>query len=178
MYLGVVDEPKHFSALELSILKLKLIAFDFDGVFTDNGVYVSQDGAESVRCCRSDGLGLRKLDQIGVDYLIISTEKNPVVAVRAKKLNIKCYQGCDDKFKVLDDILRVHGISWEQTGFVGNDINDLTCLNATGVAFAVDDAYPEVKDISHYLCKRPGGYGAVREICDLIFNIQINKHKP
>src|SRR5258706_14480 len=77
--------------------RVRLVVFDFDGVFTDNTVYVSQDGVESVRCWRSDGLGITRLKQAGVDTAIVSTETNPVVGARGRKLGMRCIQGCEDK---------------------------------------------------------------------------------
>jgi 3-deoxy-D-manno-octulosonate 8-phosphate phosphatase KdsC-like HAD superfamily phosphatase len=77
--------------------RIRLIAFDFDGVFTDNMVYVFENGTEAVRCFRSDGIGLHKLKKLGIDTVIISTEANPVVSARARKLKIHCIQDCQDK---------------------------------------------------------------------------------
>ncbi len=74
------------------LAKIRLVAFDFDGVFTDNMVYVLEDGTEAVRCFRSDGLGLQKLKNLGIETVIISTEANPVVTARARKLKIRCIQ--------------------------------------------------------------------------------------
>lgn len=147
---------------------LRFVAFDFDGVFTDNTVYVSQDGSESVRCCRSDGFGLRRIAALGVDAVIISTEKNPVVAERAAKLKIPCFHGCDDKLAVLLEQLRDRRLELSQAAFVGNDINDLDCLRAVAFPVAVADAYPEVRAAARYSTQCKGGRGAVREICDLI----------
>lgn len=139
---------------------------------------MSQIRIESVRCSRSDGIGLRKLDKVGVDYLIISTEQNPVVAMRAAKLGVSYYQGCDNKIRVLESLLTERGISWNETAFVGNDINDLECLRAAGIAVAVDDAYPEVKAVAHYKTSNRGGCGAVREVCDLIYDIKRSRFSP
>src|SRR5512139_1046508 len=94
---------------------IRLVAFDFDGVFTDNAVYVFQDGSEAVRCFRGDGLGM--------DVAIISTETNPVVSARARKLGIPCVQDCKDKRAALEDMAREKGISLAEVAFVGNDIN-------------------------------------------------------
>jgi len=148
---------------------VKFIAFDFDGVFTDNTVYVSQDGIESVRCCRSDGLGLNRLKNIGVQVFIISTEANQVVTTRANKLKIKCKQGVEDKAIVLLETCAELGISPEHTMFVGNDINDIPAFNSIGIPVAVADAYSEVLPYVLFSTKKPGGFGAVREVCDLIF---------
>jgi 3-deoxy-D-manno-octulosonate 8-phosphate phosphatase (KDO 8-P phosphatase) len=152
------------------LASVKLVAFDFDGVFTDNSVYVSQEGVESVRCWRSDGLGLSRLSSAGVDLLIISTETNPVVTVRAKKLKLTCKQAVEDKALAILEACKELGISPEHTMFVGNDINDIPAFNVVGIPVAVADAYSETYPHVLYRTNKPGGYGAVREICDLIYN--------
>lgn len=152
------------------LASVRLIAFDFDGVFTDNTVYVTQDGVESVRCWRSDGLGLSRLQSVGVQAFIISTEANPVVTARAKKLKMPCKQGIEDKAATILETCRELGIASEQTMFVGNDINDIPAFKSVGVPVAVADAYPEVYPHVIYRTEKPGGFGAVREVCDLIFH--------
>lgn len=148
---------------------LQLIVFDFDGVFTDNRVIVSQDGIESVVCNRSDGMGLSKIRTLGIQMLILSTEVVPVAQVRAKKLRIDCITGCEDKLHKLKEIVAAKGISLTNVAFVGNDINDLDCLKVVGYPICVNDAYPEVKAVCKLISDKKGGDGAVREICDLIF---------
>jgi 3-deoxy-D-manno-octulosonate 8-phosphate phosphatase (KDO 8-P phosphatase) len=148
---------------------VELIAFDFDGVFTDNSVYVAQDGIESVRCWRSDGLGLSRLRTVGVSMLIISTEANPVVTTRANKLKLLCKQGVEDKAGSILETCHELGISPSHTMFVGNDINDIPAFNVIGIPVAVADSYPEVYPHVLYRTLKPGGFGAVREICDLVF---------
>lgn len=150
------------------IRALRLLAFDFDGVFTDNAVYVSEDGTESVRCLRSDGLGLQKLEALGIPTVIISTEKNPVVAARSRKLAMRCIQGCDDKRGALETVVAGLGITLQEAAFVGNDINDLECLKAVGLPIVVADAHADVLPYAELRTEKRGGYGAVREICDLI----------
>ena len=147
--------------------KIRLVAFDFDGVFTDNMVYVLEDGTEAVRCFRSDGLGLQKLEQLGIETAIISTEANPVVSARARKLKIRCVQDCRDKRAALESIAKESGISLAEVAFVGNDINDLPCLTCVALPIVVHDAHPDVIVHAAYRTSRPGGYGAVREVCDL-----------
>ena len=165
--------PVDFNSREISddlrqlILTTRLVAFDFDGVFTDNAVMVSEDGTESVRSCRGDGIGLRKLDRLGIGTAVISTEVNPVVAVRCKKLNIRCLQGVDDKLTALRSLLNEHDLSLDQAAFVGNDVNDLECLRNVGFPIVVQDAHPDVLMFGRYQTETPGGYGAVREVCDL-----------
>lgn len=156
-----MDIKKIFSTVEL-------VAFDFDGVFTDNTVYVTQDGVESVRCWRSDGLGLSRLRAMGVKLYIISTEKNPVVSARAKKLKMDCMQGVDDKAEAFLGVCRSLGVDPSRAVFVGNDINDIPAFKAAGIPVAVADAYPDVNQYVIHKTAKPGGYGAVREICDMI----------
>jgi 3-deoxy-D-manno-octulosonate 8-phosphate phosphatase (KDO 8-P phosphatase) len=155
------------SELKDRIVKIRLIAFDFDGVFTDNMVYVFEDGSEAVRCNRSDGIGLQKLKKLGIETVIISTESNPVVSARARKLKVRCLQNCPDKKSALENVTREFGISLDEVAFVGNDINDQPCLNHVGLPIVVNDAHQEVASIALYQTNKSGGYGAVREICDL-----------
>jgi YrbI family 3-deoxy-D-manno-octulosonate 8-phosphate phosphatase len=155
------------SAIAKDIHRIRLVAFDFDGVFTDNMVYVLQDGTEAVRCNRSDGFGLQKLQNLGIATVIISTESNPVVSARAQKLKIRCIQNCEDKRKTLGSLAQEMGISLAEIAFVGNDINDRPCLTCVGLPIVVQDAHPDVISIALYRTKAHGGHGAVREICDL-----------
>ncbi len=160
--LGEIDP-----VLQEVIRKIRLVAFDFDGVFTDNMVYVLQDGSEAVRCNRSDGIGLQKLKKLGIETVIISTESNPVVSARAQKLKIRCFQNCEDKRKILENVAEEFDISLDEVAFVGNDINDQPCLNHVGLPIVVNDAHPDVVSIARYQTRNPGGYGAVREVCDI-----------
>ena len=157
------------------IRRIRLVAFDFDGVFTDNMVYVFEDGREAVRCFRSDGIGLHKLKKFGIETIIISTEANPVVSARARKLKIRCIQDCQDKRAVLEDIAREKNITLSEVAFVGNDINDLPCLECVALPIVVQDAYQDVVPFALYQTKRPGGQGAVREICDLFERVLSKK---
>ena len=152
----------------LNLIKnVRLVAFDFDGVFTDNMVYVLEDGSEAVRCSRSDGIGLQKLKKLKIETAIISTEPNPVVSARARKLNIECFQDCHDKRAVLDEIIARLDISLAEVAFMGNDVNDLPCLTCVALPIVVQDAHPDVISVARYRTKLPGGHGAVREVCDL-----------
>ncbi|HJR58772.1 MAG TPA: HAD hydrolase family protein [Vicinamibacterales bacterium] len=155
-------------ALTERLRLIRLVAFDFDGVFTDNAVYVSQDGTEAVRCVRSDGIGLQTLTALGIATLVISTETNPVVGARSRKLSLRCIQGCDDKLAALESVLAELGLTRGEAAFVGNDINDLECLEAVGLPIVVADAHDDVIPHAVYRTKTRGGHGAVREVCDLI----------
>lgn len=151
---------------------IRFVVFDFDGVFTDNRVIVSEDGKESVVCNRSDGLGLQMLRELGIGMCIVSTETNPVVAARARKLKLECVHGCEDKRAAMLAILKGKGVAPENTAYVGNDINDLGCLDAVGLPVAVADAYPEALARAKVVLNRKGGDGAVREFCGLLAEAQ------
>lgn len=160
-----------------TLVDVELVAFDFDGVFTDNTVYVSQDGTESVRCWRSDGLGLSRLRADGVHVVIVSTEGNPVVTARAGKLKLPCRQGVEDKAEAILDICRELGVAPSRTMFVGNDINDIPAFNVIGIPVAVADAYAEVDPHVMFRTSKPGGLGAVREVCDLVWRARTEKRQ-
>ena len=153
--------------LKALIRSVQLVVFDFDGVFTDNRVYLLEDGREAVVCNRGDGIGLRKLDRLGIDSLVISSESNPVVSLRCKKLNIRCFQGVEDKLNALNDVARRREIPLFRVAFVGNDINDLDCLKAVGLPIVVQDSHADVLSYARYRTFKAGGYGAVREVCDV-----------
>lgn len=154
------------------IKALRLIVFDFDGVFTNNKVFVNENGIESVICNRFDGIGLSKLREIGVGSMILSTETNNVVLERARKLNIECFQGCKNKFSKLLEIVKKTDIPLQNIAFMGNDINDAECLKNVGLPILVSDAHEDVKSLGKIFSRKKGGEGAVREICDLIYDIQ------
>ena len=159
------------SPISERIRSVRLVAFDFDGVFTDNKVYVFQDGSEAVCCFRGDGIGLDKLKRLGIATVILSTEVNPIVGVRSRKLGIRCVQGCNDKRAALGGIVQELGLSLERVAYVGNDLNDLTCLSAVGLPMVVRDAHPDVVAVALYRTDAAGGNGAVREICDLFEHV-------
>ena len=138
-----------------------LVVFDFDGVFTDNRVWVSETGDESVACWRGDGIGLRRLDEAGVQYVIVSTEPNPVVAHRAEKLRARCVHGVDDKLAVVREEAARAGVELDAVAYVGNDVNDATCLEAVGLPVVPADAWPEVVPLARWVLERSGGLGWV-----------------
>jgi D-sedoheptulose 7-phosphate isomerase len=145
-----------------------LIVFDFDGVFTDNKVYTAQDGTELVACDRADGLGLDSLRALGVPMMILSTETNPVVAARARKLKLPVEQSCGDKAAWLADHLATKGIDPATVIYVGNDLNDLAAMGLVGYTVAPADAHPDIRNIASLVLTREGGRGAVRELSDFI----------
>lgn len=160
---GVLDPD-----LRRDLGAVEVVVFDFDGVFTDNTVLVHQDGSESVRCWRGDGLGLARLRGLGVALAVVSTEANPVVTARCRKLEVDCVQSCVRKEDDLAQLLARLDRSPTVTCYLGNDVNDAGCLRAVGLPVVVADAHPEVVPLARFRTRTPGGFGAVRELCDLI----------
>lgn len=150
------------------LANIDLLVLDFDGVMTDNRVHVDQEGRESVWCHRGDGWGIARLKEAGVEVVVLSTEANPVVTARSKKLGVECIHGCNDKISALHKLARERAITSENIAFVGNDVNDLVCMRWVGFPIAVADAEIEIKKISRLLTTRHGGRGAVREIANWI----------
>jgi N-acylneuraminate cytidylyltransferase len=152
---------------------LMMLVMDFDGVHTDGFVYVDQDGKESVRCSRRDGLGLELIKKAGVKLCIISKEKNPVVEARCKKLDIEFYQGVEDsggKLSILKTLLEREKISPEDVAYIGDDVNDIEALKYVGFPVTVADGHEEVKKIVSIQLSRKGGDHAIRELCDIILS--------
>ena len=149
-------------------LDIAAVATDFDGVHTDDRVLVDQHGVEAVRVSRRDGLGVALLREAGVPFVIVSKERNPVVGARAAKLEVDVLQGVDDKVCALTAWLDRRGVAARDVAFVGNDLNDLAVMAVVGWPIAVADAHPEVLRAARLVLSRPGGDGAVREVCDLV----------
>lgn len=161
--------------LARKLANIELIAFDFDGVFTDNSVYVDSNGVESVRCSKTDGIGLAELRRAGIDSVVVSSEKNPVVKMRCQKLKIPCIYGVSDKVAALKEYLENFDFPPSKIAFVGNDLNDLEVLRYVGIAVCVNDSHPSVLDDAALVLNKAGGHGAVREICDLVCELVQNR---
>jgi len=149
---------------------IKLIVTDFDGVLTDGRVWIDEKGKETVAATRSDSMRIRQMRKIGIDVIILSSEVNPVVSARAKKMNIEAIHGMglDEKGEALKKYLAEKKIDASQVVYLGNDFNDLPCFEIAGWSVAVADAYPEVLRAADHVLKTNGGFGALRELCDLI----------
>lgn len=145
-----------------------LVVFDFDGVLTDNRVWVDSEGHEFVAAYRSDSLGIQALQRSGIQTLVLSTETDGAVAARCRKMGVPVLQGITDKAARLTEYLRENNLDAREVLFVGNDVNDLPCFDVVGCAVAVGDAQPEVLRQADLILTRPGGHGAVRELCDLL----------
>ena len=168
--LEMVNPGDLFTAKRSMPKQIDLIISDFDGVITDNRVWVDQHGTEFVAAYRSDSIGVQKLRAAGIDIMILSSEVNRVVEARAKKMDVQVIHGVGihDKGRVLRELLEQKNVRAENVAYIGNDINDLPCFAVVGWAVAVADAYPEVIQAADYVLSKPGGHGALRELIDLI----------
>ena len=176
-----IDEPVDFEVAEVLLTARErqrrldklpktpaAVVFDFDGVFTDNRVIVFEDGREAVQCDRSDGMGLRRLKELDIRCLVLSSEENPVVTARCRKLGLACVQGVQDKLPSLRAWLDENRLTPQNAIYLGNDVNDLACLQTVGCGVAPADAHREAVRAAKMVLESRGGSGAVRELCDLI----------
>lgn len=149
-------------------LDVDALVTDFDGVHTDDSVLVGQDGSEYVTVDRGDGMGVALLKKAGVPTLILSTETNPVVAARAAKLGVDVRQGLGDKASVLLAWAAERSLDLDRVAYLGNDVNDLACLELVGWPLAVPEAHPRVLTAARLVLGASGGRGAVREAAERI----------
>jgi len=157
------------------------IFFDFDGVFTNNKVYVNENGEESVRCDRADGLGIDilrgflKTKKIPLDYFILSKERNKVVEARAKKLRVPCIYGVDDKASYLIEHFKNNKALLDGVVYVGNDLNDLQAMKISGFSYAPKDAHPLITQSAQFVMPRNGGDGFVRAVIEHLIGSEMNQ---
>jgi YrbI family 3-deoxy-D-manno-octulosonate 8-phosphate phosphatase len=177
-----VDETRDLELLQpflpctkVELHDIRLLALDFDGVLTDNYVWVDQHGNELVRCTRADSLGINRLLASDVQVVVISTERNSVVEKRCAKLGVECFHGCEDKAAILEMLIHARGLQPQQVAYLGNDVNDLDCFRRVGLPVAVGDATAEVKAEAKLVTRAKGGEAAVREVCDLIVEMKSAK---
>ena len=157
------------SAPNSKLSAIRLVAFDVDGVFTDGRFYLSDDGIESKAFNTQDGFGIRQLINAGIDVAVISGRQSGAVERRMTELGVThVVQGCKDKVAALGEIVDALGITTGQCAYVGDDVPDLPLLNAVGYSIAVANAVSEVREQCDFTTSAGGGYGAVREVCELI----------
>ncbi|BDQ34245.1 HAD hydrolase family protein [Pseudodesulfovibrio portus] len=169
LYLGPDGEMLSLARRGLAdVHKIRLVVYDFDGVMTDNRVSVDQDGRESVRANRSDGLGVGMIRDLGLEQVILSTEANPVVKARADKIHLEAIHGIRDKGSALIELAEKRSISVGGILFVGNDVNDADAMGLAGFKVAPADAHPSILALADYITQAPGGQGVVRELADVL----------
>ena len=149
--------------------------FDFDGVLTDNLVYLDQNGVESVSCSRADGLAFDVLRKLNKPAFILSTEKSIVVAMRAKKLKIPAIQGVSDKVRAIKELIDENHYNIKNILYVGNDLNDYLAMQFCGYSVCPSDSHPKIKHISDICLSTNGGNGVVRELLEEVLNIDFIK---
>lgn len=154
------------------------IVFDFDGIFNDNKVWIDQNGVESVRCDRGDGLGFdllrafKKANNWAPNYFILSKEKNPVVSVRAEKLQVDCVQSMSDKAGYLANYLGENNLSAEGLVYLGNDLNDLAAIRIAGFSVVPSDAHALILAQADLVLPQKGGDGFVRAFIELLIGLE------
>ena len=154
-----------------SLAGARLVAFDVDGVFTDGRFYLSDDGIESKAFNTQDGYGVRRLLAAGIDVAVISGRASMAVEKRMSELGIQHVMlGCRDKLGALQQLTSALGITASQAVYAGDDLPDLAVLSKVGYSIAVANAVRDVRDACDYTTAASGGYGAVREICELVLS--------
>lgn len=149
--------------------RVKLVAFDVDGVLTDGGLYIGDNGVEYKAFYSRDGHGMRMLQDSGVKIGVITGRSSQLVADRMASLGVEhVYQDCRQKGPGFESLLRDTGLNGDEAAFVGDDVMDLPAMTRAGLAIAVADAHPLVIERAHWKTSSPGGRGAVREVCELI----------
>lgn len=151
------------------LARIRLVAFDIDGVFTDGRFYLSDEGIESKAFSTQDGFGIRQLLKAGIEVAVISGRRSPAVEKRMTELKVAhVILGCSDKTAAFDALAESLGVTPEEAAFVGDDIPDLPLLSKVGYSFAVANAVSAVREYCDYTTERSGGNGAVREVCELV----------
>ncbi len=155
--------------------KIRLVLTDVDGVLTDTGVYYGKDGEELKRFSIRDGMGVERLHDAGIEVGIVTGERSESVIKRAEKLHIEMvHLLCLDKPAVLQQIMEQHKYQPEEIAYIGDDVNDIEVMKLVGLAAAPADAFLKAREAAHYVCRRPGGNGAFRELAELILDARTN----
>ncbi|WP_235858850.1 acylneuraminate cytidylyltransferase [Tritonibacter mobilis] len=148
---------------------VKAIVMDFDGVHTDNLVSTDQNGIESVRTSRGDGMGIAALRASGrYEMMILSKERNPVVLKRAEKLQLEVHHSVDDKVAALESWLAARDLGWDDLLYVGNDVNDRGAMEHSGLSACPSDSHPSILRLADWILPLPGGKGALRSMSDIL----------
>ena len=159
--------------MEERLKGIKLLVLDVDGVMTDGRIIFDSNGVESKFFNVKDGHGIKMLQRAGIEVAIISGRQSQVVTIRAAELGIeRVFQKATDKRTPYEEILADTGLSDSEVAFLGDDLIDIPVLRRVGFAAAPADAVAEVFPFVHYVTKQSGGWGAVRELADLLLKGQ------
>ena len=152
---------------------IKLLVCDVDGVFSDGRIYLGNDGEELKAFHTKDGYGIKALNNSGVEVGIITGRRSNIVVNRMKSLNVQyIVQGQEDKLPALKELIDLLRLKPEEVAYIGDDMPDLACINYVGLGIAVADAHPAILQQANFTTFTQGGFGAVREVCDLIMQAQ------
>lgn len=159
--------------LDNKATQIRLVIFDVDGVLTDGSLYLGDDGQEYKAFHSKDGHGMVMLQESGVRIAIITGRTSEVVSIRMKSLGIEhVFQGKRDKKPAYEELKQVTGFSDAQIAYVGDDVVDLPVMSRVGLAIAVNDAHPLVKQHAHWTTPSGGGRGAARDVCEMLMQAQ------
>jgi YrbI family 3-deoxy-D-manno-octulosonate 8-phosphate phosphatase len=161
--------------MKISLGDIDAFIFDFDGVLTDNLVQIDEDGNESVICSRADGLAFDVLHKLKKPVYIISTERNPVVEARARKLRVPVLQGITNKVEALKDLVDLNNYNFENILYMGNDLNDYLVMQLCGYTACPADSHSEIKKVSSIVLNKNGGNGVVRELLESVLKVDFVK---
>lgn len=156
--------------------KIKLLICDIDGVFSDGRIYLGNQGEELKAFNTKDGFGIKALINSGFEVAVITGRHSQIVQQRMSSLTVQhIYQGQEDKLIAYQQLKQKLALSDEQIAYIGDDGPDMPVMEKVGLAIAVNDAHPLIKQLSHYVTQLPGGFGAVRELTDLLM---LENNKP
>jgi len=158
-------------ALRDRVKKLKLLIADADGVLTEGTLYYTEEGETLKAFSVLDGLGVKKLKDMGIKVAVISGRTSPPLFKRLEELGVETYGGIKDKLKLYEELKERYRLKDEEVAFVGDDLVDLPVMKRVGFPVAVANAEEEVKKVALYTTMREGGKGAVREVADLIYTL-------
>ncbi len=177
----VVDKnlAKNNQHLSNKIKNIKLIITDVDGVLTDTGIYYSSNGEAFKRFSIRDGMGVERLrNLLNIETVIITGEHSGTVKTRAEKLKItEVYLGVKNKLEVLEQIKKKNGIEELNIAYIGDDSNDYEIMQKCGFKATPNDGMNFIKEISDYICEAKAGYGAFRELAELIISLKLENKK-
>ena len=142
----------------------KIIFTDFDGCLTDDRVWLNQDGEEFVAANRKDGLGVKRLKNLGIQVVIASTETDKVVSSRGNKMGVEVLQGLEDKAEAIEQYLKQKNLTWNDVWYIGNDLNDLGAIERANLSLCPADAVKKVRKTVAIVLKTNGGKGILSEI--------------
>ena len=157
--------------------QIKLLVCDVDGVFSDGRIYLGNQNEELKAFHTRDGFGIKALLSINIPVAIITGRSSHIVQSRMEKLGItSIYQGCENKIKAFYELLETHQVTKEETAYIGDDLVDLEPMLESGLSCAVGDAHPIIQHHASFTTSKDGGFGAVRELCDVIMISQNKLH--